>query len=264
MKIIVVYDGTVHAKRAFRYGLSRCAEKGGEVVLLSVFDQGLFVDYDAGLAAQDRARQEFMQQVVEAKALAHDEQPRVSVRFITEEGDPDAIAARLAGSEEADLILAPPRRKGLAKTAPVPVQVIPGTILVPVDNACPAPGTVEHVVREALARASDVVVLGIVPVHLYSSSEKKELAGVKKRTADCVRKTKKLIHERGIAVADATRAGFPDEEILKAADSHDASLIILPAGSAVPSELSKAASVLLDEHRRHRRTLLLLPAETAL
>lgn len=264
MKIIVVYDGTVHAKRAFKYGISQCAENGGEVLLLSVFDQGLFVDYDAGLTAQDRARQEFMQQVQEAKALARDARPEVSVRFITEDGDPDTLAARLAETEEADLILAPPRRKGLAKTAPVPVQIIPGTILVPVDNACAAPGTVEHVVREAVATASDVVVLGIVPVHLYSASEKKELAAVKKRTAECVRRTKKLIHERGISVADATRAGFPDEEILKAADIHDASLIVLPAGSAVPSELSKAASVLLDEPRRHRRTLCLVPAETSL
>ena len=262
MKILVVYDGTVHAKRALRYGISQCAEKGGEVMLLSVFDRGLFVDYEAGLAAEDRARQEFLLRVQEAKTLVQEERTLVNVRYITADGDPDTIAAQLAGSEGADLILAPPRSKGLVKTSPVPVQVIPGTILIPVDNACAAPGTVEYVAREAIATASEGVVLGIVPVHIYSSSEKKELAAVKKRTADCVRRTKKLIHERGIPVTDAIRAGFPDEEILKAADIHDASLIILPAGSAVPSELSKAASVLLDEPHRLRRTLFLVPAET--
>ena len=48
-------------------------------------------------------------------------------------------------------------------------------------------------------------------------------------------------------------AGYPDEEILKAAEEFAVSLIMLPTGGKTPSELTKAAAILLEEPERIRR-----------
>ncbi|MHB8845943.1 MAG: universal stress protein [Nitrospirota bacterium] len=49
MNILVAYDGTLHAKKALRYGIEKAqAAGGGALTVLQVFDRALFVDYDAG------------------------------------------------------------------------------------------------------------------------------------------------------------------------------------------------------------------------
>ena len=69
MKIMVAYDGTLQAKEALAYGMDKAREKGGEVVALHVFNNGLFVDYDATIGAQGAARAEAAQFIDEAKTI---------------------------------------------------------------------------------------------------------------------------------------------------------------------------------------------------
>ncbi len=263
MKILVAYDGTVHAKKALRYGLRKIQETGGEITALHVFDRNLFVDYDAGPRAEEMARAEAGRYLDDAREIITETAAGVHSRILSEEGDAESIIRHYAESESVDLILAPPRYKALAKTAPCPVYVIPGTILVPVDNTEGALVNAEKIHEEATVTGSKVVILGIVPIHLYSREEKKELENVKKETASVVKKLKKALSERGIDASEAVRSGYPDEEILKAADEHSASLIMFPSGGTTPSELSKAAAILLDEPGRLKRPVLLMPAEGA-
>ncbi len=68
---------------------------------------------------------------------------------------------------------------------------------------------------------------------------------------------------KGVEVSEVLRSGYPDEEILKAADEYAASLIMLPAGGKTPSELTKAASILLDEPERARMPIELMQTAEA-
>jgi nucleotide-binding universal stress UspA family protein len=68
----------------------------------------------------------------------------------------------------------------------------------------------------------------------------------------------KTLAGRGIETGKILRSGYPDEEILKAADEFSASLIIIAAGGDAPSELSKAAAILLDGPERTGSPVLLL------
>jgi nucleotide-binding universal stress UspA family protein len=78
-----------------------------------------------------------------------------------------------------------------------------------------------------------------------------------------VKQLKKTLADKGIEVLESLRAGYPDEEILKAASEQAVSLILLPSGSTTPSELSKAASILLDESERLKWPVFLLPPAAA-
>jgi nucleotide-binding universal stress UspA family protein len=98
---------------------------------------------------------------------------------------------------------------------------------------------------------------------LYSREEKKELERVKKEITASVKKLKKTLAEKGIAVSEIVRSGYPDEEILKAADEYAVSLILLPSGSSVPSELSKAAAIILEESAQLKWPVFLLPPAEA-
>jgi nucleotide-binding universal stress UspA family protein len=258
MKILTIYDGTIQSKMALQYGLSKAREKCGEVVLLQVFQSGLFVDYDAGPMAKEIARAEAKRHLKDAETIIQEKSQGVAVRILFEEGDPQEEILRAARTEHADLVLVSPRYKVVAKKAPCPVYVMPGIILVPVDNSETPLADKEHIIEEARATGSKVLLMGIVPVHLYSPAEREELEQVKKETAVTVRKIKNALSGQGIEVSEVIRSGYPDEEILKAAEEYTASLIMLPGGGKTPSELTKAAAILLDEPERVHMPIELL------
>jgi len=183
--------------------------------------------------------------------------------FITEEGNALERIAIHAKELHPDLVLAPTRFKMIVASLSCPVTIIPGTVLVPVDAAAVDGSNIDSIVREAGATGSRVLLLGVVPVHLYSREEKKELERVSKDTRSSVMKMKKLLAEQGIEVSESFRSGYPDEEILKEANEHSVSLILLPSGGTTPSELSKAAAILLDENDRMKWPVALLPATNA-
>jgi len=264
MKILVAYDGTIDSKTALKYGIDKVREKGGELLLLSVFNSNLFIHYDGGLGAQDAARRELAGFVEEARALLSETASDIKSRLILEEGNPEKEIVRYAKAEEADVILLTPRYKAVLKNAPCPVSIIPGNLLVPQDNSELPAITLEKIIKEAKATASKVVLLGVVPIHIYSSSEKHVMEKVKKETSAVMKKTKKALDEQGIDVKEIMRSGYPDEEILKVADEFSVSMIIITADRNTPSELNKAASIILEETDSLTRPVLFVPESNAL
>jgi nucleotide-binding universal stress UspA family protein len=263
MKILVAYDGTIHAKKALRYGMQKLLGSGGDLTVLQVFDSSLFMDYDAGPRAEEMARSESARQLEDARKIVSEGAADIKVKFVVEEGKAlDKIGGQVA-ADRPDLVLAPPRYKEIAASLSCPATIIPGTILVPVDNTGDPTANIDAIVHEAAATGSKVLVLGVVPVHLYSREERKEMERVKKETASAVKELKKALQVKGVEVLEAIRSGYPDEEILKAAGEHAASLILLPSGSTTPSELSKAAAILMDETEGLKWPVFLLPAVEA-
>src|SRR5512143_3690959 len=196
MKILTIYDGTLQSKTALTYGIGKVRELGGELIVLQVFQSSLFVDYDAGPIAEEMARAEAKQLGKEAINIIAESGPDVRVRMVTEEGDPGEETLSLAESEQTDLILASPRYRSIVKSAPCPVHVIPGTILLPVDNSNRLMADLDYIVSEAKATGSKITLLGVVPVHLYGMEEKKELELVRKGTDAEVEKIKKIIQKQ--------------------------------------------------------------------
>jgi nucleotide-binding universal stress UspA family protein len=261
MNILIAYDGTLHAKKALKYGIQKVqGSSGGSLTVLQVFDRSLYVDYDAGLRVEELARSESARQLEEARTIAAETAAGLTVSFITDEGTAAERIAYHAGTLRPDLVLAPPRYKEIATSLSCPVTIVPGTILVPVDNTGSPAANIDSIVLEAAATGSKVLVLGVVPIHLYSREEWKELERVSKETASSVKELKKTLSAKGIETLETVRSGYPDEEILKAAGEHAVSLILLPSGSTTPSELSKAASILLDETERLKWPVFLLPS----
>lgn len=263
MNILVAYDGTLNAKKAIQYGIQKLLKSGGNMTILQVFDNSLFVDYDAGPRAEEMARSEAARQREEAMKIVRDSAGGLSVRFIAEEGNALAKIADQVSADRPDLVLAPPRYKEIATSLSCPVTIVPGMILVPVDNTNSPATNSDSIVLEAKATGSKVLVLGVVPVHLYSREERQELERVRKETASSVKELKKTLSAQGIETLEAVRSGYPDEEILKAASEYAVSLILLPSGSTTPSELSKAAAILLDETERLKWPVFLLPSAEA-
>jgi len=260
MKILVAYDGTIHAQNALKYGIRKIREKGGELLLLQIFDSTLFVDYDAGPKAVEMARAEAAQQLEAARQIIQDTAAGIRVRVISEEGDAEQTVLRYAETECPELVLAPPRFKALTKKALCPVYIVPGVILVPVDNTDTQLANMDSIREEAAATGSQVMLLGLVPIHLYSREEKRELEKVKKETNARLNKIDDMLVEAGVTTKKALRSGYPDEEIMKAADEFSASLVILPSGGSTPSELRKAAAMILYEAARPKMPFLLVPA----
>jgi nucleotide-binding universal stress UspA family protein len=260
MKVLTIYDGTLQSKTALHYGIKKVREKGGDLVVLHVFPSSMFIDYDAGPKAEELARMEWAQHAREAEAIIRETGSGMQIRLVSEDGDPEQEVQRYAASEHPDLVLATPRYKAITKNGPGNVYIMPGTILVPIDNSDAVMDGVDTIIEEARDTGSTVLLLGIIPIHLYSREEQKELDEVKKSTLATMRKIKKSLAGKGIEASEAIRSGYPDEEILKAAGEFSVSLIILPSGGKTPSELTKAAAVLLEEPERVKRPVCLLQA----
>jgi len=261
MNILTVYDGSLNAQLALKYGLEKIKDNGGRLIALHVFNSGMFVGYDALPGAEDVARQEAARYSEDAKRIVSEHGAELYATVIFEEGNPEEEVVRHAREDSADLIISPPRYKSLAKNAPCPVAVIPGNILVPVDkieNFVKISGRVAH---EARAAASKVLLLGIVPVHLYSRWENKEVDSLRKTTSAALRKAATLLHEQGIETREFIRSGYPDLEIAKVADEYPISMIIIAEGGDTSSELGKAASMLLDDSEKFKQPILLMTSD---
>jgi nucleotide-binding universal stress UspA family protein len=260
MKILTIYDGTIQSKTALRYGIKKAKKEGGEVIVLHIFQNSLFIDYDAGPKAEEVARVEAKKHLQDAEKIIREISQDVSVKIVSVEGDPVEEALRVSRDEHAGLILASPRYKAIVKKAscPAPVYIMPGSILVPIDSSDMPAANKENIINEARATGSKVLLLGIVPVHVYSAGEKAELEQVRKWTTAAVKKIKMTLTKEGVEVSEGIKSGYPDEEILKAADEYSVSLIMLPAGGKTPSELTKAASIILDEPERICMPVLLM------
>lgn len=261
MKILIAYDGTLHAKKAMRYGIEKTRESGGDMTVLQVFDRSQFAEY--GPRAEELARTEASQQLEEARTIIAASGSAERVRILAEEGDAFETIVGRVNAELPSLVLLPPRFQPLASRLSCPVTLIPGTVLVPVDRTGCTVESIDSIVREATATGSRVLLLGIVPVHLYSKEEKKELERVKKDTAAAMKRLKAVLAEKNIDVREVSRPGYPDEEILKAAGEYAVSVILLPSGSTTPSELSKAAAILLDDSDKLKWPVFLLPPASA-
>ncbi len=259
MKVLTIYDGTIQSKTALHYGIEKVKDNGGELIVLHVFPSALFIDYDAGPKAEEIARAEAKQHLLDAENIIRETGKSVPIHLVTEEGDPEQELFRVAAAKKPDLILVTPRYKAFTKSVPYPVYVMPGTILVPVDNSEILLTDTGKIAKEAEASGSKVLLLGVVPIHLYGTEEKKELDQVQKTTVAAVKKIKKVLHNENISAGEIIRSGYPDEEILKAADEYGVSLIMLPAGGKTPSELAKAAAILLDEPERLKRPVYVMP-----
>lgn len=114
MKIMVAYDGTLQSKDALVYGLEKAREKGGEVVALHVFNNGLFMDYDV-MDAEAVARRDAAKHVEEAKALIREKSNGVRASLFSTEGNPEEEIVNFAKDKKADLLLCPPAFKGIIR-----------------------------------------------------------------------------------------------------------------------------------------------------
>lgn len=115
MKVLVAYDGTLQSKEALKYGVERVREKGGEVVALHVFNSSAFIDYDASLGAEERAKYESARYVEDAKRLLREVGHDVKTSVFVGEGDPEDEIITFARERSVDLLLCPPRYKSIIK-----------------------------------------------------------------------------------------------------------------------------------------------------
>jgi len=113
MKIMVAYDGTLQAKEALVYGMDKAREKGGEVVALHVFNNGMFVDYDASVDAEAAARRESARFVEEAKAIIREKANGLRVSLFSTEGNPEEAVITFAKEKKAEVLLCPPKFRGI-------------------------------------------------------------------------------------------------------------------------------------------------------
>ena len=261
MKILVAYDGSINSQLALKYGIRKTREIGGSLVALHVFNSSMFIDYGAGPNAEALARKESSGYVEDARRIIAETGADAYVRLFTAEGNPEEETVKVARTERTDLIIVPPRYKSVVRNAPCPVSIIPGNILFPVDNSDSYLTVLDQVAREATETASKVIVLGIVPIHLYSKGEKKEIESIRKDTETAVKEVKKLLINRGIETKEIVRAGYPDVEIVKVADEYPVAMIIVSESGDTPSELGKAANIIIDDSERLKKPVLLVSSE---
>ena len=264
MKILVSYDGSLNSQTALKYGIRKVREAGGILFAIHVFNSNMFIDYGAGPNAEEMARKESSGYVEDARRIIAEAGSEIDAKLFTTEGNPNEEIIKFARAEMIDLIIVPPRYKAIVKSAPCPVSVIPGNILIPLDNSDSYLKVFDRATKEAIATTSKVIVLGIVPIHLYNKGEKKEVERIKKDTETALNKVKKMFHKEGIETKEIMRSGYPDEEIIKIADEYPVTMIIVPGSGDTPSELAKAAQIIIDDSEKFRQPVLLVAQEQTL
>jgi nucleotide-binding universal stress UspA family protein len=113
MKVLVAYDGTLQSKDALKYGMEKVREKGGEVVVLHVFNSNMFFDYEAGPGAEELAKRESARYVEDARRLIREEGKDIRTSIFVGEGNSEEEILEFAKERYVDLLLCPPKHKSL-------------------------------------------------------------------------------------------------------------------------------------------------------
>jgi nucleotide-binding universal stress UspA family protein len=129
VKILLVYNGTVNAKAALRYAISRARAHQAVLVVLFVFHRDLFIDYDAGPGAEEVARKEWALQREEALRILDAEGQDIRKRLVVTDGNWDEEILATARQERVDIIFSPQRLPEIAKKSFCPVYFIPSAHL---------------------------------------------------------------------------------------------------------------------------------------
>jgi nucleotide-binding universal stress UspA family protein len=262
MKVLAAYDGTLDAKITLRYGMEKVKENGGELIVFHVFNANLFLDYDAIPQAEEIARRESARYAEEAERIIREEGRGIKASIILDEGNPEKKMIRCANIENADIIFVPPRYRSIIKNAPCTVSIIPGNVIIPVDNNDYPITKVDQIAKEARAACSKVILLGLIPVNVYSKSEKEEIHKITAETSLIVKRLKEMLNEQGVNTREIIRSGYPDEEIVKVTNEYPVTMIIFLTEWHKPSELSKTINMILEESDRLKMPVLSVPAKT--
>jgi len=89
--------------------MEKAREKGGEMVALHVFNNGMFIDYDATIDAQGIAKAESEQFINDAKTIIREKGKGVRASLYSAEGNPTEEMISFAKSEKVDVLLCPPK-----------------------------------------------------------------------------------------------------------------------------------------------------------
>jgi nucleotide-binding universal stress UspA family protein len=255
LKVLVTHDGSINSKDALKYGIQKVRQNGGGVVTLYIFQD---LSGTGGIQSTE-GESEGAVRYEDQKKSPLEGGDSVKINILMGKGDPKEEIRHYTVTEKVDLIVTIPAYADLFINASLPFTVIPGTILVPADNREMSGRVVEQITNEARSAFSKVLLLGIIPIHLYSPSEKEEIEDVKKETFKTLEKVKATLNERGIQTKELIRTGYPDEEIVRAAEEHSVSMIIIPAVTDQPTELKKAASIILDDIGQVKIPILVVP-----
>ena len=133
------------------------------------------------------------------------------------------------------------------------------SILVAIDNTMPSKEAVEYAIKIAKATDSGLLVLGIIPIHLYNRWES-GLKEIEKATEKSLNSVREIAEKSGIKVESIICSGYPDEEIIRVSAELDVSMVIMPSGKGDGSEICKAAAILLNELAKPlKKPLVLVP-----
>lgn len=248
VNILVTHDGSADAESALRYSALKVKENGGGMISLYIF-QGLG-DGDDDFASKIP--------FLDAPCSMKSSGP-VGLNVLLGKGDPKAEILVYTLTEKVDLIVTVPSCSSFVKDTSIPVSMIPATILIPMDDRPMRLSAIRQITGEALSTCSKLLLLGIVPIHLYNPSEEAELDAVKDATMKAMEQAASVLGSRGIQVEEMLRMGYPDEEIIRAAEENRVSMIVIPCASDQSSELNKAASIILDEIKQVNIPILYLP-----
>lgn len=115
MKILVVYDGTLNSKDALRKGIGKAKETGSELLVLQVFNSGMFIDYEITPGETEFIKKEAAGYLEEAKVILKEEGQGLRTGLFTGEGDPGEQIIQFASEKNVDLLLFPAAYRSIVK-----------------------------------------------------------------------------------------------------------------------------------------------------
>jgi hypothetical protein len=113
MKILVPYDGSLNSRDTLKKGIEKAGERGAELVVLHLFNAGMFMDYDVSPAAIERARVESAGHAEVAKGILNELGGGVRSSIFTGDGDLDETIMEFAETNNIDVILCPAMLKSV-------------------------------------------------------------------------------------------------------------------------------------------------------
>lgn len=247
MKTLILFDGTIHAKIALSYSIHLLKPPQDKLYILKVWNKKILPYYDSLPNVERLIERDWKGHLEEVKRIVKEQGQGIRAYIIEEEGELNEVLDKNIKAEGIDLVFAPSNYRGMIKTKTYPLVFLPGTLMVPIDHEGLSICSLELLIKEATLAVSDVLVFGIVPIHIYSATEQKELQEITEKTKEAVKNVAKRLSKSKIKTKQLLCSGYPDEEILKATKQNPVSIILLAEFNQRASEINKAINLVLQD-----------------
>lgn len=244
MKISVLIDETIYSISALKHVLTELAKPDDEVFVIKFTNDLVPIHYEATIYARELVAEGFRKNWQLADKIVASSNNKTKITVSEAYADIQTVIDNHIAMCLPNLIYLPKIYKKQLKLKQLCYFFCPAVAVLPVENNALNEQLLRRFSMTAELCFDDVIIQGLIPVHLYSATEQEQLNKLSAMVQSTTKALSKALSKAHIKNRYSICSGFMDEEIMKLVKTKNIDCLFFAPQLDSPSELYKAIQMI--------------------